>query len=190
MSCSYPPPSTTASIAGARRRPDGCLSRWIRFDTVYLRAYRRDVLQAAGGFDPLLTMDQDTEVNRRLRKPGEPCGSTRPRGTLRALACQYFDYGRWKPAVLRRHPAEMRPRHLASPPLVCALLAFTGAFGVAAALPLLYAAALILGAAAVGIRCRDAAAVLLPVVLATMHLIWGVGFLSSLQRPGADGSSP
>ena len=39
----------------------------------------------------------------------------RPRDTLRDLAWQYFDYGRWKRVVARRHPASLLPRHLAQP---------------------------------------------------------------------------
>ena len=169
-------------------------------DTLYLGVFRSDALAASGGFDPRLASGEDTELNWRLRKHGgtlwfDPSLAVfyRPRRTLRALARQYFRYGRWKLPVLRRHPAELRLRHLASPLLVSglaasALLGLAGAVGLAAALPLLYAATLILGAAVVGIRRRDAAALLLPAVLATMHASWGLGFLMP-ARGGASQST-
>ena len=166
-----------------------------RADTCYLGVYRRDALDAVGGFDPALDRCEDSDLNWRLRKRGEIVWFDpalvvfyRPRGSLRALARQYFDYGRWKPVVLRRHPAELRARHLAAPLLVSglsssALLALAGTPGAAAAaLALVYVTTLILGAVTVGMRRRDATAVLLPVVLATIHLCWGSGFLLSIIR--------
>ena len=162
-------------------------------DTVYLGVFRSECLVAAGGFDPTLERGEDTELNWRLRKRGDTVWfdpeltvSYQPRSTLTALARQYFCYGRWKPGVLRRHPRELRLRHLASPLLVVGLLASAGAAllsaAAALAVPSLYAATLILGSAAVGVARREAAALLLPVVLAVMHLSWGAGFFLPAPR--------
>ncbi len=157
-------------------------------DTVYLGAFRRDVLEAVGGFDETLHRNQDYELNWRLRQGGgvvwfDPALAVtyRPRGSLRRLARQYFDYGRWKRVVLRRHPASLRPRQLAAPLLVLglaasAVLAVTPARAVAPVLPALYGSLVVVGSAVVGIRRREPAAVLAPIVLATMHLSWGAGF--------------
>lgn len=165
-------------------------------DTVYLGAFRRDALDAVGGYDPALTRNQDEELAWRLRRHGETVwfdphlvAFYRPRGTLRQLARQYFDYGRWKPAVLMRNPAELRARHLAAPLLVLglagsALLALAAASHAAAALPLIYLITLVAASVAAGVGRQSAAAVLLPVVLATMHLSWGIGFFSP-ARPCA-----
>ena len=176
-------------------------------DNFYLGVYRRDALDAAGGFDPALVRSQDSEFNWRLRARGElvwfdPAMTVfyRPRGALLALARQYFDYGRWKPVVLRRNPTELRLRHLASPLLVLGLVgsALLGAaslllpgmewaLAASMAMPVFYAAAIVLGAVVVGLLRRDASAVLLPVVLATMHLSWGVGFfLPARAKRSAD----
>ncbi len=80
-------------------------------DTVYLGAFRRDALEAVGGFDPTLIRNEDYELNWRLRQRGETVWfdpelvvTYLPRSTLRALVRQYFDYGRWKAVMLRRHP--------------------------------------------------------------------------------------
>ena len=166
-------------------------------DSIYLGVYRRSALDAVDGFEPAMTRGQDAEINWRLRQRGEtvwynPAMTVfyRPRGSLRALGRQYFDYGRWKLAVLKRHPGELRMRHLACPALVAglagsALLAVVGALvgsasaialPLAAVLPLLYVVTLLMGSALVGIRRRDGAALLLPAALATMHLSWGIGF--------------
>ncbi len=158
-------------------------------DTVYLGVFRRGAFEAVGGFDPCLVKSQDSDLNWRLRKGGDtiwlnPAISVfyRPRGAISALAHQYFEYGRWKPVVLRRNPSNLKARHLAPPLLVLGLVAsvILGVFltpAAAALLPLLYAAAALLGALAIGLRRRDPAALLLPLVLVTMHLSWGVGFL-------------
>ena len=170
-------------------------------DNFYLGVYRRDALEAVGGFDPALSRGQDAELNWRLRRGGEvvwfdPAMTAfyRPRGNLRALARQYFDYGRWKPVILKRNLTELRVRHLVTPLIALglvgsALLALAGFSSVAMVLPLLYATALIVGAVVVGTCRRDIAAVILPVVLVTMHLCWGIGFFffarpdPSLDRP-------
>ena len=156
-------------------------------DTVYLGAYRREMLDAVGGYNPSLVRNQDYELNWRLREHGEVIWfdpelavTYRPRSTLRALARQYFDYGRWKQVVLRLHPSSWRPRHLAAPLLVLSLvsssfLALAGASW-AVALPSAYLFTLMASSIFIGIRRRALAALLLPLVLATMHLSWGSGF--------------
>ena len=186
-------------------------------DTVFPGVFRRDALDAAGGFDETLLRNEDYELNWRLRERGETVWfdpelavDYRPRGTLRALARQYFDYGRWKRVVLRRHPRSWRARQLAAPALVAALgasAALAGAGGLAAAgvlvpapelgppagltllaigaaTPVLYLLGLLLGAAALGVRRRRPEAVLVPVVLATIHLAWGAGFFIGVRVRG------
>ena len=171
-------------------------------DTVFLGAFRREALEAIGGFDPELIRNQDYELNWRLRRRGETVWFDpalvvryRPRGSLAALARQYFGYGCWKRVVIRRHPASLRLRHAAAPLLVLGLLASAGLalagapWPAAAALPLVYLCALLAGTAATAARRRDPAAALLPAVLAVMHLSWGIGFLTPV-RPGRRRPAP
>ena len=162
-------------------------------DTVFLGAFRRDAFDKAGGVDPTLIRNQDYELNWRLRERGETVwfdpelvAAYRPRGALWDLARQYFDYGRWKRVVLQRHPASLLPRHLACPLLLLGLaasvaLALAGASWAAAVGPLTYLLALAAGSLAAGIRRRSHAALLLPLVLATMHVSWGIGFFSPVR---------
>ena len=191
--------TTWLGAGGARYRlggPEGPA------DTVYLGVFRRDLLDAVGGVDPAMAANEDYELNWRLRERGETVWfdpalavAYRPRGTLAGLARQYYRYGRWKSAMLRRHPSSLRVRQLAAPLLVLglavsSLLAWTSAAGaaVATALPAVWLLALLLGSAAAGVRRREPAAVLAPLALAAMHLSWGAGFLLSLVRAPAGAS--
>ncbi len=187
---------TALGSGGARYRVGG--GEGPTDDIVYLGVFRRETLDAVGGYDARQVRNSDAELNWRLQKRGltvwfdpELATAYRPRGTLRSLARQYLDYGRWKRVMARQHPSSIRFRHLASPLLVLGLAASAlslplGAFRpVAAALPLAYVLALTAAAANSAVRCRDAAAVLLPIVLATMHLSWGVGFLLPPPRGGS-----
>ena len=86
-------------------------------DTVYLGVFDRAAGDAVGWFAPDLIRNQDYELNIRLRGAGgtvwfDPALSVgyRPRGTWKALAKQYFEYGYWKAMVLHRHPCSLRPR--------------------------------------------------------------------------------
>ena len=78
--------------------------------TVYLGAFRREVLDRLGGYDETFLRAQDWELNHRIREAGGLVWFTprmsvtyRPRSTLRALARQYRDYGRWRRVVMREH---------------------------------------------------------------------------------------
>jgi succinoglycan biosynthesis protein ExoA len=166
-------------------------------DTVYLGVFRRSALDRVGGYDERFTRAQDWEMNHRIRATGglvwfepELQVSYRPRATLRALARQYRDYGRWRRAVVRRHPGTLTARYLAPPVALSAVVVGTVAGVVGATtgpswllLGLLapggYAVGVVGGAVVTGrgLALRERA--LLPAVFATMHGSWGWGFLTS-----------
>ena len=163
--------------------------------TVYLGCFRRSALERVGGYDESMVRAQDWELNLRIRETGGIVWFTprmsvtyRPRSTLRALARQYHDYGRWRREVVRRHPETVSLRYLAAPVTVAAvgagaLLAIAGAVtdrpwlvGIGVAPAGAYAVGNLIASAMSG--GRDARAALrLPGVFATMHGAWGVGFL-------------
>ena len=169
-------------------------------DTVYLGVFRREALEAIGGFDPTLLRNQDYALNWCLRKNGETVWfdpnlkvAYRPRRTLRTVVRQYFDYGRWKSVVVWRHPRSLRARHLVSPLLVLGLVAsalwtWSGTpVLLAAAVPFTYLLVLLGEGMRVGISRREPAAALLPLVLMLMHLSWGIGFFCpprSIRKKG------
>lgn len=158
-------------------------------ETVYLGVYRRTALERVGGYDEHFARAQDWELNHRIRSTGGTVWFTpdlrvtyRPRPDLGALARQYFQYGRWRRAVARRHAGTLSPRYLAPPVLVVALAASVAAspwLPVALAVPGGYAAALAVGSMVIepGLALRSRA--VLPAVLAVMHLSWGAGFITS-----------
>lgn len=182
------------AVAGAMRSPLGVgASRFHtggeagEVDTVYLGAFRREALLAIGGFDERFTRAQDWELNFRLRENGgivyfDPRlhVTYRPRSTVRALSKQYFEYGRWRRVVSRRHSGTINYRYLAPP---FALLGFSLSLLAGFFLPLLFAPAaiylLFVIIASVKIASSIREYFLLLVVIPTMHFAWGAGFISS-----------
>ncbi len=166
-------------------------------DTVYLGVFRRLALARVGGFDERLVRTQDSELNLRIRATGgivwfspELRVRYRPRGSLRALTRQYYEYGRWRRVVARRHPGSLRWRQVAAPATVAACMA---GLAVAATgrrwglVPLAgYATGVAVASVAVGRRLPPDIAVRLPAVFAAMHGAWGVGFLTSPRQLGDD----
>ncbi|HEX9855247.1 MAG TPA: glycosyltransferase family 2 protein [Acidimicrobiia bacterium] len=165
-------------------------------DTVYLGVFRRSTLAKVGLFDTTLVRNQDYELNHRIRASGgvvyfhpDLAVEYSPRRSLAALASQYRQYGTWKREVLRRHPDSLRWRQLAAPGLVVGLaasagLALTPARPLSLVVPGLYLAALAASALLETVRRADPAGLLLPVVLPTMHLAWGFGFLTGRRTEG------
>ncbi len=157
-------------------------------DTVYLGAFRKEALLAVGGFDERFIRAQDWELNFRLRSVGgliyfDPrlVVTYRPRSTVSALARQYFDYGRWRRVVSRRHEGTINYRYLAPPftVLVSTLSIILGTFiSTIFLLPaLVYALFILLASIVIGKSLGEI--ISLPLVLLTMHMCWGTGFLTS-----------
>lgn len=164
-------------------------------DSVYLGVFRRAALEAvpppgagAGPFDESLRRNQDWELNLRLREAGgtvwfdpELAVAYRPRASLRALARQYLDYGRYRRRTARLHPGSLRLRQLAPPALLLALAgtAAAAALGQPVGLLLLvgaYAGVVVVAAALAAPRAPLAPAV--AAALVVMHTAWGAGFLT------------
>ena len=182
------------AVAGAMRSPLGVgASRFHTggkagvVDTVYLGAFRREALVAIGGFDERFTRAQDWELNFRLREKGgivyfDPRlhVTYRPRSTVTALAKQYFEYGRWRRVVSRRHSGTINYRYLAPP---FALIGFLSSVIAGFFLPILFFPAaiyllfLLLASARIASSIREY--FLLLAVIPTMHFAWGAGFISS-----------
>ncbi|HVX69199.1 MAG TPA: glycosyltransferase family 2 protein [Mycobacteriales bacterium] len=165
-------------------------------DTVYLGVFRRAALDRVGGYDEAFVRAQDWEMNYRLRETGglvwfSPTLSVsyRPRGTLRALASQYFHYGRGRRHVVRTHKGSVNLRYLAPPTALLGVIAgivvstFVTLWGLT--LPLGYLVLVVGGAAAVGRGLPVRARVIEPLVLVTMHMSWAAGFLTA-RRSAAE----
>jgi hypothetical protein len=159
-------------------------------DTVYLGVFRREVLEKLGGYNEEFLRAQDWELNYRIRQDGGLIWFTpelrvtyRPRPSVRALARQYRDYGRWRRVVSRYHKGSVNLRYLAPPAAVLGV--GLGLVGGVLLHPLLfaapggYAALILLGSLREGRGLSPGARAQLPLALATMHMSWGWGFLTS-----------
>ena len=174
-------------------------------DSVYLGVYRRAAIEQVGGYDETYLRAEDWELNHRIRLAGgvvwfqpELRVTYRPRANVGMLAAQYFHYGRWRRVVARQHAGTINPRYLAPPAAVLVMVLgvlagiaglgglLSGAAGIwpailtcGFAVPALYMAGVI-GVAALALRhLRLGVAARVPGVLATMHIAWGAGFLTS-----------
>jgi succinoglycan biosynthesis protein ExoA len=88
-------------------------------DTLFGGVYRKEVFDRIGLFDESLVRNQDDELNLRLSRSGgriwhSPAirSSYAPRDTLGKLFRQYFQYGYWKVAVIKKHKLPASLRHL------------------------------------------------------------------------------
>ncbi|MEV6134335.1 glycosyltransferase family 2 protein [Streptomyces violaceusniger] len=159
-------------------------------ETVYLGVFRREALEQQGGYNEEFIRAQDWELNFRIREAGgliwfspELKVSYRPRPSVRALAKQYKDYGRWRHVVARFHQGSINLRYLAPPTAVVAIAAgiVVGAAVTpwAFVIPGGYLAAIVAGSVPAGKGLPMMARLRVPVALATMHMSWGWGFLTS-----------
>ena len=183
------------SVAAAMRSPLGVgASRFHTggkagfVDTVYLGVFIRSAVIAIGGFDERFIRAQDWELNYRLRQAGGKIFfdprlhvTYRPRSSVKALAKQYFEYGRWRRVVSRRHQGTINYRYLAPP------FALIGT-ALSVILGLVIHQILIIPATIYGVFLIFASLItgkgfveklLLPIVLFTMQMSWGLGFLTS-----------
>ena len=157
-------------------------------DTVYLGAFRKEALIAAGCFDERFTRAQDWELNHRLRKAGgkiyfDPrlVVTYRPRSSVLALAKQYFNYGRWRRVVSRTHQGTINYRYLAPPIAVLGSslsilmsLFFSTIFIVPLAI---YLSFILLASFRIARSIGEI--ICMPLILLTMHISWGIGFITS-----------
>ena len=172
-------------------------------DTVPYGCWRKSTLERIGLFDESQVRSQDDELNRRLASSGGVVWQSRrivswyrPRASLPGLFTQYFQYGFWKVAVIRKHRSRPAWRNFI-PALSFLIFAALSVCAIAAglagstiwlnalldsllALAALYLASCfviaILAAKQEGWRLLPA----LPIVFVTYHLSYALGFLFAL----------
>ena len=191
------------AIARATRSPFGVGGATYRYgrrqavvDTVWLGCFRRSALERVGLYDERFPPHEDYELNHRLRASGgrivySPDLATTywTRSSWRAVATQFFRYGRAKVRVARHQPGVLRPHHLVPPALVAAAvgslpLVMTSRCGRGAA------AALVIGygamCAAAGLRASGGEPVPVRLRVAAafpvLHFAWGGGFWTGVAE--------
>jgi succinoglycan biosynthesis protein ExoA len=180
----------------------------IEVDTVTYGAFRPEAFERAGGFDESLVRNQDDELNARLRSAGgrivlDPQIRTYyvPRGSLRGVFKQYYEYGFWKVPVMRKHRRVLSVRSLAPIGFVGSLAVLAAAAPRSAGARRLLAAEVSLylvgavAAAAASAKGRGEPLTLIPRiagVFPAFHVGYGLGMIAGWARPlraGGPGSS-
>ncbi|GAA2013692.1 glycosyltransferase family 2 protein [Brevibacterium samyangense] len=180
-------------------------------ESAYLGVFRREVFDVLGGFDETLRRGQDWELNLRIREAGgrvwfDPRLRVTywPRSTWKQLAQQFHATGRWRAEIVRRHGSRNSVRYFAPPVLVLGITAalveavlqlsgttarwpkflrrFTSLVYVPSAAYVALIGAEVVRAKDCGIRER----IWFKLVLPTMHLCWGAGFLRGLVSGAGD----
>lgn len=163
---------------------------------VFGGVWERSTLLEHGGWDERSSPNEDSELAARFLARGERLICLRamaadyvPRNSLRGLWRQYRRYGEYRTRTAVRHPQTMRRSHLLAPGLVV-----NAALAAGAPRPVrrfarlglgLYGGLVILD----GIRALPRAdprsdALLVPLVLGTMHFAFGVGAFTGATRHG------
>lgn len=192
------------AIAVATRHPLGvgdAKYRWAKTagyaDTVAFGTYARKTFDEIGFYDESLLVNEDYELNSRLRAAGgriwiDPAirATYYSRPDLSSLASQYFIYGFYKYRMLKRHPGTLRWRQ-ALPPLfvlgILMLLLFAAFWHIAAILLLIvvafYLFVLVAGSLPEVFKQRMPLLLLgIPLAIMTMHFLWGCGFWWSIIK--------
>ncbi len=178
-------------------------------ESAYLGVMRREVLDEVGLFDESIRRGEDWELNLRIRQAGhrvwfdpQLAVTYWPRESWLRLARQFRATGAWRGELVRRFGRRNGIRYFAPPGLVV-LVAVAALVGVLQAtrviggalslvfsalmyLPLLVYVLLVLAVASSpsggGVRQRLWTVVVLP----TMHLSWGLGFIGGVLRGARD----
>jgi glycosyltransferase involved in cell wall biosynthesis len=189
------------STGGARFHDDG-FEGWV--DTVPYGCWRRSTLLRLGLFDESLIRNQDDELNLRLIRAGGKIWQSpkieswyAPRPNFAKLFRQYFQYGFWKVAVIRKHRLPGSWRQLVPVCFVgiqilllgaCPISLAAGRPSAAAVLAALwialaacYLAANLVASAASARRFGFDLLPFLPVVFAVYHYSYGLGFLAGFR---------
>jgi glycosyltransferase involved in cell wall biosynthesis len=167
-----------------------------KVDTVPFGCYRRSVFDRIGFFDEDLARNQDDEFNLRLIKAGGtimlyPDIRSRyfGRTSLTQLFRMYYQYGFFKPFVVRKTGGMVTARQLAPPILVLSLLfSFLSCFWIASARFVLaaisgtYCLITLVIATCIGLRNEVILVPALCASLAVMHVAYGLGYINGFLR--------
>jgi succinoglycan biosynthesis protein ExoA len=187
---------------GGARFHDENYEGWV--DTLPYGCWCKTTLVGLGLFDEALVRNQDDELNLRLTRSGGKIWQSpaivswySPRPTLSSLFHQYFQYGFWKVAVIRKHRLPGSWRHVVPIGFVLAnafLLVFMVVTRAVGAEEQFTAGAILwltmttaysvatLTASVITARARGWVILpYLPVTFLTYHLSYGLGFLVGLR---------
>jgi glycosyltransferase involved in cell wall biosynthesis len=159
-------------------------------DSVTFGAWKKNIFIKTGFFDVSLKRNQDDEFHYRARSLGYKIYQHPniklyyyPRDNWLGLWKQYFEYGLYKPRVLRKVSSEMKVRHLIPSAFVGYLLSFPLIFiiGLAWFFPFFFY--LILNFYfTLNAKTSAAAKLFCLIVYPTVHIAYGTGFIIGLFK--------
>lgn len=176
-------------------------------ESAYLGIFRREAVEAAGGYDPIIRRGEDWELNLRIRRGGgliwfDPALKVTywPRSKLSHLAQQFFATGTWRAVLVRKYGGAnpwrfFVPGTLVLALAVCVLLAVLQLTGVVDGplsawlsllylAPLTYTAGIAYAVAKMPGQQSPRDRLLSALCLVMMHVCWGSGFLAGLLKGG------
>jgi hypothetical protein len=163
-------------------------------DTVFLGAFPRRVFEQVGLYDPGAVTNEDAELNQRIHDAGGRVYLSReivvhyyPRGSFRALARQYFRYGRGRARTLLKHGTFLSLRPVIPAAMVAVGIAVLAVAPLRPAAPFLLAAfAALTGIEAVRVGRGHGVAQVLTVwaIFPVLYTAHGLGFAAGLLRYG------
>lgn len=155
--------------------------------------FDRATYLALGGYDESFAANEDAEYDTRLRLSGGRIWFTDkavvayfPRATAGALARQYYRYGRGRARTRAKHRELLRPRQMIPPVLTITLalsLLVALVWPITLVVPGLYLAGICAATTILIARTGDSAVWRASIVLPTMHLAWGSGFIAEVLSP-------
>ena len=172
--------------------------KYIDSDTAYLGCWKTSDLIELRGFNEQFQINEDYELNIRLRKKGKKVIVVSNliveyfvRGSLIGLIKQFFRYGLWKTKTLSIHKDSLKLRQLA-PVIFVLFLINVGVSNLiipTKILLILNYLYMMIGLAWIGLitliwfKSSSYLSILfIPVIVLSMHISWGLGFLYGLFR--------
>lgn len=159
-------------------------------DSVYLGAWRKEIFIKTGLFDTKFKRNQDDEFHYRAKSLGYKIYQSRsiisyyyPRDTPIKLSKQYFQYGLYKPMVLKKIKSEVKIRHLV-PSLftlyIISLPVFIVYFKLFAIAPLVIYSVLMIKNATKSSSTKEM--ILTALCFPIIHLSYGSGFIIGITK--------
>jgi succinoglycan biosynthesis protein ExoA len=158
-------------------------------DSVTFGAWKKDIFEITGFFDEELVRNQDDEFHYRAKSKGckiwqDPSIKLfyYPRNSFKGLFRQYFQYGQYKPSVLKKVSSGIQYRHIIPAAFTLYITSLPLAiFSILWLLPLLLYMAINF---TMGVRSSlpFKTAIQLFAVYPCIHIAYGSGFLAGLKK--------
>ena len=157
-------------------------------DSVTFGAWKTAIFKTTGLFDTTLKRNQDDEFHYRAKQLGFKIYQTPkiklkyfPRNSFRALFKQYFQFGLYKPAVLKKVKTGIKLRHII-PSLFCLNIALVIVFTLSFTIIPLVLYGMILLYFSIVNQASILAKLEMLLAFPIVHLSYGIGFLLGLLR--------